>query len=239
MPHKLTIETVAIVLALTVFFVAGFMMLSTSKIIVDTFTEFKDENGGLLDQNTVEKEEQDMALEYIKPGDVVLELGARYGMVADILINLVGKENVVMVDPDTSIIAALKTNLAHHGDALKIWNGTVLETPRKLTLSGYGTHTLEACDASDASKCIPNMSYEQLQTHFGVRFNSVVADCEGCIIDLITHLSKTGGISHIRKLLVEKDMDGSVDYSIMHEILKQEGFVLEKEGFREAWIRRT
>ena len=45
-----------------------------------------DQNNNLVDTNKIEKEEQDLAKQYIKKDDVVLELGARYGSVSCIKI---------------------------------------------------------------------------------------------------------------------------------------------------------
>lgn len=198
--------------------------------------EFKDENGNILDRNITEKEEQDLAIKYIKPEDVVLELGARYGMVTDIILSIVGPNNVVAVDPDSTIINALKSNLSAYGEEVKIWNGTVLQTKRSIIIGGYGTHTLDECISGE---CIPNLTFKELENKYAMKFNTIIADCEGCIVDLILSLSNTRSIDQIKKILVEKDYDGRVDYSKMNQVLLDEGFSLVYPGFREVWIRKN
>jgi len=51
--------------------------------------------------------EQYLILKYIKPNDIVLEIGARYGIVSN-TINLLldNKKNHIVVEPDLEVIPA-------------------------------------------------------------------------------------------------------------------------------------
>ena len=44
--------------------------------------KFYDEHNNLIDNNSIEKPEQDLVNQYILEHDIVLELGARYGSVS-------------------------------------------------------------------------------------------------------------------------------------------------------------
>ena len=44
--------------------------------------KFYDEHNNLIDNNSIEKPEQDLVNQYILEDDIVLELGARYGSVS-------------------------------------------------------------------------------------------------------------------------------------------------------------
>lgn len=62
------------------------------------------QNNNLVDTNKMKKSEQDLAKQYIKKDDVVLELGARYGSVSCIINSkLSNKNNQVSVEPDSRV----------------------------------------------------------------------------------------------------------------------------------------
>jgi hypothetical protein len=68
-----------------------------------------DKNGVKINPYYYETFEQYLMLKYIKPTDIVLEIGARYGIVSN-TINLLlnNKKNHVVVEPDLEVIPALK-----------------------------------------------------------------------------------------------------------------------------------
>ena len=74
-------------------------MINNKLIII--YMKIYDENNNLVDINNIEVVEQQQAKEYIKPDDIVLELGARYGSVSCIVNNILNdKYNQVVVEPD-------------------------------------------------------------------------------------------------------------------------------------------
>lgn len=59
----------------------------------------------------MEKPEQDLANDFIRKNDVVLELGARYGSVSCTINNILNnKHNQVVVEPDDRVWNALEDN---------------------------------------------------------------------------------------------------------------------------------
>ena len=71
--------------------------------------------GEIIDIDRFEREEQDLAREYICPSDIVLELGARYGTVSCVINNALStKKHHVAVEPDSRVWDALEQNRKHH-----------------------------------------------------------------------------------------------------------------------------
>jgi len=70
---------------------------------------FIDKNGVKINPYYYETFEQYLILKYIKPNDIFLEIGARYGIVSN-TINLLlnNKKNHIVVEPDLEVIQALK-----------------------------------------------------------------------------------------------------------------------------------
>ena len=73
--------------------------------------EIRDSKNNLVNILSIEKEEQDLANQYILENDVVLELGARYGSVSCVINSkLNNKYNQVVVEPDNRVWTSLENN---------------------------------------------------------------------------------------------------------------------------------
>ena len=104
MNRKTIITILWILLAICLLFLTG-------RKAIDTFVDFVDENGKVIDINAVEKVEQDDAEKYIQSDSVVLELGGRYGTVSAIINKkLKDPTNHVVVEPDQTVWASLEKN---------------------------------------------------------------------------------------------------------------------------------
>ena len=91
----------------------------------------QDQHGNPINTAYFEKPEQDLANQYIKEDDVVLELGARYGSVSCVINSkLKCKTNQVVVEPDVRVWDALERNKVVNGCGFHIVKGFV--SPKKL-----------------------------------------------------------------------------------------------------------
>ena len=71
---------------------------------------YVDEHGKEIDIKC-EREEQYVAHDFIEPNSTVLELGGRYGMVSAVINHKLEKpRHHVVVEPDTTVLSALKQN---------------------------------------------------------------------------------------------------------------------------------
>ena len=72
----------------------------------------------------MEREEQYVCNDFIEPHNTVLELGARYGVVSSVINNrLENPENHIAIEPDKTVLSALRINKKSHKSKFKILNG--------------------------------------------------------------------------------------------------------------------
>ncbi len=195
---------------------------------------FIDENGNVVSHKELEVEEQEIASKYIKKDDKVLELGARYGTVSAIILDKISDtKNCVIVDPDTNITQALTNNLNKCGyEDARIFVGTIGSHKKKIhSNDSYATYT-ESCEGDECN--IENMTYDNLQHKYDITFNTIVADCEGCLPELIDHIED---MDPIKKIIFETDRAGNVDYNKLYTKLNECGFKNVREGFVQIWVK--
>jgi len=161
----------------------------------------------------IEYQEHQLAYQYFKKGDNVLELGARYGTTSCALSKAVGKQGrVVAVDPDVTIYRALLANLEQNFCSYntRIFPGTIGRVPRESDVAmpsgeyGRTTHTLfdngqKHCKSMKESVLLPMKNYDpelsmlmnlhcsigELEKRVGFKFTGLLADCEGCMRQII------------------------------------------------------
>ena len=198
----------------------------------EPFTDFKDENDNIIDIATVENEEQRQAEQYIEPDSVVLELGARYGTVSCIINKkLNNKRNQVSVEPDTTVWEALESNKARSNSQFHILKGFVSRTNLKVIKvgdNGYGT-TFEEAEASDSN----SYTVEQIESMYKLKFNTLVADCEGCLEKLF---DENPNFYQTMKLIIfEQDYPQKCNYNKIIENLRKNNFREVVSGFHSVW----
>ena len=199
---------------------------------------FKDENGKIIPHATLETEEQHIASKYITKDDKVLELGARYGTVSAIILDKVSEsKNCVIVDPDKNITQALVDNLNNcgYGDA-QVFIGTIGANKKKIhSNDSYATYT-ETCEGDSCD--IENLNYKDLQDKYSITFNTIVADCEGCLPEVIEHIiTYYGRLEPINKIIFETDRPSHSDYKKVYRILEECGFKNIRNKFVQIWVR--
>jgi hypothetical protein len=170
---------------------------------------------GVIDHIKNERSEQLIINKYIDSSDNVLELGTRYGTVSCLLARKANR--VVSLDPDIDAIRYASNNMANHGVYFESVHGIVSTSPQIINRQGYGTTTSTA-ELSD----IPNYTILQLEDKFNIKFNTLVADCEGCLEKVINE----NDISKFSKIIYEEDQPGNCNYKNIANILISNGFTL-------------
>jgi len=140
---------------------------------------FKNEHGDLLDQTNIETFEQDQVERFITSDCVVLELGARYGMVSCVINKKLSiPTNQVSVEPDERVWESLENNMIANGCNFHIIRGIISLRKMELTdtdmCEGYAARTI----LSDEST-IMIYSLSEIENTYNLKFNTLVADCEG------------------------------------------------------------
>ncbi len=153
-----------------------------------------------------EAEEQFLVRKYIPKDAKVLELGARYGTVSCVLSEVLDDPTQhVAVEPDSSAIEALTKNRYANGGKFHIFEGVVSEKGYELAfidpkfdLHEYGTYTKET-----DTPTIKNMTLEDLSVTYDIKFDCIVADCEGFFCDFVDENREA--IKNMRVIIYEQD----------------------------------
>lgn len=195
---------------------------------------FEDEKGNRIDHKTLEREEQRVALEYIRPTAHVLELGARYGTVTCIIDKCLCGPTFVTSEPDPLVYAALMKNLVRNGCTnVRIVRGIVGDNPVYLQHEGYSTHI--AKEKTDYK--IPNLTLSDLQKRVGFQFDTLMADCEGCIEEFIRHCIRHNALHQFNTIIYEKDFPETCNYEWIAEVLSRNGMTKVRDAFLTVWTR--
>jgi FkbM family methyltransferase len=192
---------------------------------------FRDEQGRTINTAHMEREEQRIAEQYVEPGDVVLELGARYGTVsAKIQSRLANKKLHVAVEPDSSVIPVLRSNLAEHLCETLVFQGIVSKTTGVVEQKGYST--IVRLGATGTS--CPTTTVDDLEAQIGAKFTVLIADCEGCVgpfLEDFPHL-----LDQLRLVHFETDPGyKQTDYEHVKTLLREHGFQ-EVEHMNWQWV---
>ena len=134
----------------------------------------------------IEADEWTLARALVRPGDAVLELGARYGTTSCALAAATkNRGHVVAVEPDQDAWPYLKSNQQRHRCGFAILRGVVGAKDLSWTPNdagdGYGSST-SVPTVRGHSRRVPAMPLTKLLHNVGVpSFNVSLVDCEGCI----------------------------------------------------------
>lgn len=195
--------------------------------------EIRNQYGNLI--NHFEIDEQYLAKHFVKENDIVLELGARFGAVSctvnEILIN---KTNQVVVEPDERVWETLEKNKLFNKCQFNIVKGFISREKLGLTNlnspEGYAT-TSERNDKSS----IPSYTLEEIQNKYNLKFNVLIADCEGFLEKFFDENPKF--YDNLRLIQFEADCPEKCDYDKIRSNLVEKGFRRAVGGFQNVWLK--
>jgi len=189
-----------------------------------------------VDIEHVEKPEQDLVSKYILENDVVLELGARYGSVSCIINSkLNNKNNQVVVEPDNRVWNALEKNRINNNCEFNIVKGFISNKKLSLTnldvcLDGYGATFVE-----DSNTKIPSYSLNEIMNKYNLKFNVLVADCEGFLEVFFDENPEF--YNNLRLIIFEADYAEKCNYDKIKNNLRKNNFKKLLEGYQNVWVR--
>lgn len=181
----------------------------------------------------IERPEQLQAETFIQSDSVVLELGARYGTVSCIISkNISSPRHLVSVEPDERVWGALERNRSRNDCDFNILKGVISRKPLVLaetsSWDGYGTTSVVATESS-----IKSYKLEEVEAMYGLRFNTLVADCEG-FLEIFFDENPTF-YDQLELILFEKDYPHKCNYNKIITTLRAKGFTQLVSGFHEVW----
>ena len=198
-----------------------------------------DENDEVINPFFFEAYEQYLMYKWIKPDDVVLELGARYGIISCTINSMLkNKTNQVAVEPDKDVHKALEKNKKIFGAKFKICKYPISDTPLKIIPIGLGTYTINAKNNNN-KKLKTNITFKEFMKKYKYKFTVLIADCEGCFCDFIKNCPDEL-FDNLKLIIFEKDGVQYCDYKTVINKFKLNGFKLvEKvlDNFQQVWIR--
>ena len=199
---------------------------------------FYDENHNIIDNNIIEKPEQDLVNQYILEDDVVLELGARYGTVScNINKKLNNKYNQISVEPDNRVWFALYLNKIKNNCNFNIVEGFISNTKLDLTNLGEGQNGYGATFIENEHTKIPSYSLNEVKTKYKLeKFTALVADCEGF---LETFLDENPELyDSLRIIIFEADYPDKCNYDKIKHRLMCANYSKILEGHQNIWIKQ-
>lgn len=196
---------------------------------------YYNEKGEQLQSKYIEREEQIDAEVFIPAHAIVLELGGRYGLAAAVINNRLDNPlNHIVVEPDSTVIQALKANRDSHLSYYTIFEGVISRTPMYFNQYGFSSF----CSSLPNDTPIKTLTLEEVQETYSIRkFTHLVADCEGGLLDLFEE--NEDFVKSLEGIYFEQDMKHTlpINYSPLKEKLTAWNFVQQKDGFRQYWTR--
>jgi hypothetical protein len=158
-----------------------------------------------------------------------LELGARYGSVSCIINKkLETKSNQVSVEPDSNVWNALEQNILLNECTVTLHKGFVSRKPLELLNYGYASVSTPVNQSTKES-----LSVEQLESKYAIRFDTLVADCEGF---LETFFDENPFLySQLHTVIFEADYPNKCNYDKIRSTLKTNGFKELIHGFQNVY----
>jgi len=196
---------------------------------------YYNEDNSKIDNIANEYTEQEMAIKYIKPDDVVLELGARYGSVTCVISKILNNpNNLVAVEPDSNVWNALRNNLEKNNCKANIHKGFISNKKLSLSLGGYGSTSIV-----DNNSSIQNLTLQEVKNKYKINdFNTLIVDCEGCFESFLDENPSI--LNTLTKIMYEKDYPDKCNYDKIEKLLIDNNFKLEENhnDFHLYWLKK-
>ena len=196
-----------------------------------------DEKNDRINTTKLEYKEQCQAYRYIRPDDCVLELGARYGSVSIVTNSLLtDKTRHVVIEPDTHIVPTLTANRDRNGAQFVIVDKFIsYRNDQTIVYDGYGTRIIRDTTTSGGNKTL-QISYAEFKRQHSLPFNVLIADCEGCLEEMLTMMGDD--LNQYRMVILEADQPEICNYEKVYQHLESRGFqaVESKGSFRNVYL---
>jgi len=189
----------------------------------------KNENNDIINHNIVEDHEWRLVTRYVKPHHQILELGARYGS-SSVACNkiIIDKTKQISVEPDPFVWGALENNKRENNCDFNIIKGAISKTKLKISDYSYSTYTEEGDG-------VEIYDLWNLQNIYDIKINAIVADCEGCLGEILKNYIEI--FSQVELVIYESDKPDICDYTKLNEILINNGLKCIESGFHCVYVK--
>ncbi len=197
-----------------------------------------DMKGKVVNINRIEVPEQNLVKQYIKSDDVVLELGARYGSVSCCINQKLNvKTNQVSVEPDDRVWEALENNKKTNNCDFHIVKGFISNDKLSLTnlndyIDGYA-----ATFVKNMNSKIPSYTLDECKQKYDLKFNVLVADCEGYLGEFLNQ--NPHFLDELRIIIFEADYPDKCNYDIIRQTLTNKNFECLLKGHQNVYLKKN
>mmetsp|Transcript_64170 Transcript_64170/g.126952 ORF Transcript_64170/g.126952 Transcript_64170/m.126952 type:complete len:293 (+) Transcript_64170:87-965(+) len=175
---------------------------------------FINETGGPVHRQGCLQRKASLVMDHVPVGATVLEMGARFGVVTCAIARKVGpKGHVIAVEPDKRVWPALEHNLKNFCPQVELIKGAVANTPLRFsanTDNGLLSHTVSNKTKDAAAVTINTVKFAELESKYGLKFDTVWADCQGCFHQFLAEQHNTLAAGKISHVVLEEDSSESV-----------------------------
>lgn len=226
------------------------------------------EKNEIIDPYNHEQFEQYLCCRWIQPHYKILELGARYGIVSCTINSLLkNKKDHVVIEPDLSVINALKKNKNTMKSQFQICNSPISNTPLFFIKNNLGSYTtrdvvkqslklnystqFHNLTSKIVGTPISSITYQEFQKKYPIDFDVLVVDCEGCLESFFKENSFI--LDQVKLIIFEKDNEKKCNYNYIFILLESKGFVqvdgilkksknkvsFDKSCFQQVWCNSS
>ena len=163
--------------------------------------------------------EQLMAVSFIKPDDVVLEIGGNIGRNSVVIANLLNdSSNLVVLESDANISNQLEENKIVNNLSFHIESSAL--SKRKLIQKGWDT--IPSDKVLPGYKEVSIISFDEIEKKFSKKFDTLVADCEGALFYIFQDFPEM--LTSINTIIMENDYYILSQKEKVDEIMTLNGF---------------
>ncbi len=157
-----------------------------------------------LDYGSIKDElpEQLMAIRYIKPNDVVLELGGNIGRNSCVIASILSDDrNLVVMESHPQHSLELVQNRKNNGFRFNIEPAALSTVP--LIQKGWNTTLKTTKSVPPGYTEINTINFTELKTKYNKHFNVLVIDCEGAFYQILKTQPEV--LNGIETVIIEND----------------------------------
>lgn len=188
--------------------------------------------------------EQLLAIKYLNPEAIVLELGANIGRNSLLIANIVNNQkNFVTLECDLNSVKCLTENRDNNNFSFNIEDCALSKRP--LIQKGGDTKTSEVLE--EGWNWVKTITFKELEEKYKLKFNTIVADCEGALYDILK--DDPNILNNIDTVILENDFWDIEKKYFVDSVMRSRGlqvFHQERGGwgpcqekFFEVWKRHS
>jgi len=184
-------------------------------------------HGNLLD----ELPEQILVATYLSPEAKVLELGSNLGNNSCVIASILNdSRNLVTLETRSEAVKHLIENRNYNGLLFHVEGVALSDVP--LIQKGWITIPSEI-DLEGYTR-VNTISFNQLQTKYGIQFDTLVIDAEGALYQIL--IDNPNILQGIKLIIIENDFRCGEHYLYVADLFRKNGFeLIHNEGPCYYW----